>query len=613
MTENQATLYPSDIITDDDALDIISPEMAPTLDQLFRERVRRSSDRVAYTEYDPKSSAWVDHTWDDIAAEVARWQVAFRDEGLEKGDRVSILLPNGCDWVIFDQAALRLGLAVVPLFVEDRPDNIAFVLQNSGTSLLLVDSIQDWARVRDSGRDISSIRRILCRAGDVEDSNGLERNTRDWLPETGQHLERGIAEPQDLASIVYTSGTTGRPKGVMLSHENIVSNAYSGLRSVPVYPEDVALSFLPLSHTFERTTGYYLQVMAGSRIAYNRSIPDLAEDLVIIRPSYIISVPRIFERVYTGIQDKLRAGPAVSRWLFSAAVNTGWLRFEYQQGRGSWSPAILFHPLLSALVARKVQAGFGGNLRLAILGGAALSPEVGRTFTSLGVILLQGYGLTESSPVISVNTTEHNRPDTIGLPLRGIEVAIGQDDELLARGSNVMMGYWGNEEATRKAIDEDGWLHTGDQAAIDGGYLRIIGRLKEILVLANGEKVPPVDMELAIASDGLFEQVLVVGEGRPYLTALVVLNSTAWEKYVTHKGLSIGEQDVNSAEVHALLLKRIARQVSTFPGYANIYRIHVSLDEWTVDSGLITATLKLKRPRIIERFKDEIEEMYEGH
>lgn len=613
MTENQATLYPSDIITDDDALDIINPEMAPTLDQLFRERVRRSSDRIAYTEYDEESSTWQDHTWDDIAGEVARWQLAFREEGLEKGDRVAILLKNGCDWVIFDQSALRLGLVVVPLFVDDRPDNIAFVLQNSGTSLLFANSIQDWAVVCDTGEDLGSVKRVLCRAGDAPDNDGLARNTADWLPESGQHLERGIVEPEDLASIVYTSGTTGRPKGVMLSHENIVNNAYSGLRSVPVYPEDVALSFLPLSHTFERTIGYYLGIMAGSRVAYNRSIPELAKDLAIIKPTHIISVPRIFERVYTGIQDKLRTGSALSRWLFNMTVNTGWLKFEYTQGRGAWSPAFLFYPLLSILVARKVRAGFGGNLRLAILGGAALSPEVGKTFTSLGVILLQGYGLTESSPVISVNTEEYNRPDTIGLPLRGVEVAIGEEDELLARGSNVMVGYWNNEEATRQAIDEEGWLHTGDQAAIDAGYLRIIGRLKEILVLANGEKVPPVDMELAIASDGLFEQILVVGEGRPYLTALVVLNAVAWEKYQRHKGLQVAPQSVNSGEVHKLLLKRIARQIATFPGYANIHRIFVSLDEWTVDSGLITPTLKLKRPQIIEKYAQEIEEMYEGH
>lgn len=613
MTDNQATLYPSDIITDDDALDIINPEMAPTLDQLFRERVRRSSDRVAYSEYDQDSATWVDHTWDEIAAEVARWQVAFREEGLDKGDRLAILLPNGCDWVIFDQAALRLGLVVVPLFVEDRPDNIAYVLKDSGTSLLMVNSVEDWLKVRDTGQDTSSIRRVLCRACDAGDNSGLERNISDWLPESGQHLERGIAGPEDLASIVYTSGTTGRPKGVMLSHENIVSNTYSSLHSVPVYPEDVALSFLPLSHTFERTSGYYLQVMAGSRVVYNRSIPELSEDLVLIKPSVLVAVPRIFERVYTRILDSLRTGPAVSRWLFNMAVNVGWRRFEHLQGRESWSPALLLYPVLNALVAKKVQAGFGGNLRFAICGGAALSPEVGKTFTGLGVLLLQGYGLTESSPVISVNTLDHNRPDTIGLPLRGVEIAIGEDDELFARGSNVMMGYWNNEEATREAIDSEGWLHTGDQAAIEDGYIRIIGRLKEILVLANGEKVPPVDMELAIASDGLFEQVLVVGEGRPYLTAMVVLNNEVWEKYRSHKGLNVGPEDINSTAVHDLLLRRIARQISAFPGYANIHRILVSLDEWTVDSGLITPTLKLKRSKLIEKYKNEIASLYEGH
>jgi long-chain acyl-CoA synthetase len=320
----------------------------------------------------------------------------------------------------------------------------------------------------------------------------------------------------------------------MLSHHNMLSNAYFTLQSFDVTGADTFLSFLPLSHTLERTCGYYLSVMAGARVAYARSIPQLAEDLAAIRPTLLISVPRIYERVYGAIKAKLAEGPAVRRMLFELATEVGWTRFEHQQGRGPWRPGFVLWPLLKKLVADKILARLGGRLRAAVSGGAALPPDVARVFIGLGLPVLQGYGLTETSPVVSNNNIEDNVPASIGKPIHGVQVKIGEKNALLVKGPNVMLGYWENPEATRAMFTEDGWLNTGDTARMDGeGRLYITGRLKEIIVLSNGEKVPPVDMEAAIARDPFFEQVMVMAENEAVKKNRLALLSELLREFTT--------------------------------------------------------------------------------
>ena len=617
MPENQAKIYSPDGITGRTDVDIINPSDAHTLDELFRERVRRSANKVAYTEYDEKFDDWLNYSWADIAAQVERWQVALQASGLVKGDRVAIRLKNGINWVICDQAALRLGLVVVPLYCADRADNVNYVLDNSGAKLLFLESVDEWEEIRDADgdgtTDLTTIENVIvCQKPLLETDNDLVQYVQSWLPEVGEHLERGMAEPDDLASIVYTSGTTGRPKGVMLSHKNMLQNAYAGMRSVQLLPTDITLSFLPLSHTFERTIGYYAGVMSGVHTYYNRSIPELVDDLMIAKPSVMIAVPRIFERVNNKIFQGVAESSTIKKKLFYAAMNTGWHRFEYGQGRASWHPKLLFQPILDALVGKKIRQKLGGNLRFAVVGGAALSPAVAKTFISLGVLLLQGYGLTESSPVISVNTLESNQPDSIGLPLRGVDVAISDEQELLVHGDTVMMGYWNNPQATEEVLTKDGWLHTGDQATLnDQGFLRIVGRLKDILVLANGEKVPPADMEIAIGKDKLFEQVLVIGEGKPFLSALLVLNSEQWQKVQQEHGFK--STDLANDRLQTLLLERVASCIEEFPGYAKIRKVVAFEQEWSVEDDLITPTLKVKRPKVLAKFSAEVESMYAGH
>ncbi len=601
LLSNITKLYPPDALTNSENLDVIGLAEAQTLDELFRERVRRSPNQAAYSQFDAVAEKWRTLSWSEIAALVERWQIALREQGLVKGDRVAICFRNSVEWVVFDQAALRLGLVVVPLYTADRPDNMAYVLADSRAKLTMLEDAALWQALLATDEDLSGVETVLVTR--LEGENPVDDRVTEissWLPELGQHLERGCAESDDLASIVYTSGTTGRPKGVMLSHKNMLSNAHAGLRSVAVELGDRVLSFLPLSHTLERTVGYYASIMAGAHVSFTRSIPELAADMKWVKPQILISVPRIFERIYNQIFQEIDKAKPFKKKLFHLALDVGWAKFEYQQGRARWHPKLLLAVLLDRMVGQTVRAKLGGEIRMVIVGGAALAPRVSKTFISLGIPLLQGYGLTETSPIVSVNTPGHNRPETIGMPLRGVEAKIASNDELLVKGDNVMMGYWGLPEATANTLDGE-WLKTGDRAALDeDGFLRIIGRIKDILVLANGEKVPPPDIEAAILRDHLFEQVIVLGEGRAYLTALVVLSELA--------------QEIDNNELtQQRLVERITAQMGDFPGYARVRKVHICAEEWTIENGLLTPTLKMKREKILAHYQAEVDALYAGH
>ena len=601
---------------DADLAHVISVEAAVTLDGLFRERVKHTPDLVAYRDFNQQHGNWRDYTWAQINHQVARWQAALEKDGVKPGDRVAVMLRNSPEWVIFDQAALGMGLVVVPLYTQDRPDNVAYIVNDSGCKVLLFGTFEQWTMFADVRHQLGGLLRILT----VEPLFGVAEDPRlksivDWLPGEGGETRHVPREGNALATIVYTSGTTGRPKGVMLSHHNILTNAYSCLQVMAIGHDDLFLSFLPLSHTFERTCGYYLTMMSGSTVAYARSIPQLGEDLQTVRPTMLISVPRIYERIWGTIRAKLDEGPPFRKKLFLLAARIGYDRFEHAQGRGPWKPSFLLWPALNALVASKVLARLGGRMRAALSGGAALSPEISRVFIGLGLPVLQGYGLTETSPVACANRPGDNVPASVGQAVPGVEVKIGDKGALLIRGPNVMLGYWNNEEATRAMVQSDGWLNSGDTARIDEkGHVFITGRLKEIIVLSNGEKVAPVDMEAAIMRDPLFEQVMLLGEGKPYLGVMAVLNADNWKKLCAEHDLDANAPDtVRSKQVEDIALEHIGRQLREFPGYAQVRRATLTLDPWTVENGLLTPTMKLKRAKVMEKFNAEIDRMYEGH
>jgi long-chain acyl-CoA synthetase len=596
--------------------DLIAADVAVTLDGLFHERARRAPDKIAYRHFDEHRCEWRELTWREMEHEIAHWQAAMANEGLQPGDRVAIMLKNAPQWVVFDQAALGMGLVTVPLYVADRPENVAHVLRDSGAKMLLIDNATHWHPVHEACIGIDTLTRIVTLRTPTEGDNDVRlRSLEEWLPDVHEGFRHLVSDPDQLATIVYTSGTTGKSKGVMLSHRNLLSNAEGALQCFSIYPDDTFLSFLPLSHVLERTAGYYVPVMAGAKVAYARSVQQLQEDLALIRPTVLITVPRIFERIQAGMRSKLDKGPAYARHLFALAINVGNRRFEHAQGRAAWHPKLLLWSVLKPLVADKLTSRLGGRLRFAISGGAALSAANARTFIGLGLPIIQGYGLSETSPVISVNRVNNNLPSSVGKPVPNLEVRLGEHDALEVRGPSVMLGYWNNEAATKAAISADGWLNTGDVARIDEqGRITITGRIKEIIVLSNGEKVPPNDMEAAILADHLFEQLMVVGEARAYLGLLAVVNRERWIDAMHERGLPADwPESLHSAQAKAYALQRVTQQIQSFPGYARIRRIALLSDAWSTDNGLLTPTLKIKRARVLAQHRRDYEGLYDGY
>ncbi len=595
----------------------ISAQLVGTLDGLFRERVRLSARQTAYQQYDRSQKIWCDLSWGDIATQVRRWQAAMQQENIQPTDRVALLLPNGVNWIAIEQAALGLGLVVVPLYPDDRPDNVAYILDDAGVKLLLLNDQRQWQRLLPHLSNNTSLQRIIVLNAELQQlADPKDRRSclaKDWLaePAPGGHLPERGGSSDELATIVYTSGTTGRPKGVMLSHRNILATTENAITHLQLEGEHCMLSFLPLSHMFERTTGYYAGMMYGIKIAFNRSIQQLADDLLSIRPTILVAVPRIFERIYERINNQLEKKSALSRRLFQLTVAIGWQRFQHQQGRAGWRPSQLLWPLLDRLVAQKVRERFGGRLQMAASGGAALPATVARVFNGLGVNILQGYGLTETSPIISANTLAENDPASVGKAIPGLQLTIGDNDELLIKGAGTMLGYWNNHQASSEMIDPDGWLHTGDKASIRDGFIYITGRIKDILILSNGEKIPPMDMECAISIDPLFEQALVLGEGRPYLSALVVLNGEHWVALAkAHQLDPFAANSLHNKKILTVLQHRTSTALHDFPGYAKIRRVCPLLEEWTIENDLMTPTLKIKRARVLAKYEKEIETLY---
>jgi len=549
------------------------------LSQVFSARVSDTPDAPAYKQF--RNDSWVSYTWRDTAREVARWQQALKAEGLQPGDRISVCMRNRIEWVFFDQAALGLGLISVPLYFDDRPDNMAWCMNDAGVKLLVLETDEIWPEIKGEAK---SLERVVTLETPKHKDNKLT-SLENWLPAEGGELQQSDALGSDLVTIVYTSGTTGKPKGVMLSHRNILSNVDAGLRIISIHASDRFISFLPLSHMFERTVGYYISVTTGAETVYARGITELGEDLQQQKPTVMVCVPRIFERINSKMQAGLPPN-SLKRTLFEKAASIGWKRFNHEASLVDH----LLWPILKALVAKKIHARLGGRMRLIVVGAAALSPELSKIFVGLGLPIIQGYGLTETSPIACANRLNDNDPASVGKPLPEVEIELDGKGEILIRGPLVMMGYWNNEAATKSVIDADGWFHSGDIGEFRDGRLFITGRAKEIIVMSNGEKMPPGDAEQAIMMDTAFEQIMIIGEGRAKLALLAV----------------------SEIENEKELCARANAKLEDFPGWINIHYLKRMSEPWTVENGFMTPTLKLKRAKIEKHWAKEIDEIYAG-
>ena len=593
--------------------DFITADDAGTLPGLLLERIRRTPDAAAYIEYDAAQGGWGPQSWRDTGRRAAKFRAALSRAGLAPGERVALLLPNSTDWVAFDMGAMSLGLVVVPLFAHDSAANLADVLADAEARLALFATGSRWAEVRTHASRLEALEQIWIRepGGDLDDAGGgrAARSLLDVLPAAAGEFETDARDPEALATLIYTSGTTGRPKGVMLSHVALLSNAEAAGKVIAPRADDVLLSHLPLAHAFERTAGCYLAMMGGSTVAYARSIDLLKEDIATIRPTVLLSVPRLYERLTAAIRGRAASNP-IKRWLLEATADLGWRRrLARERADAAFSPLHeRLWSVLDLLAAAPVRRALGGRLRAAVSGGAPLDPNIARFLVGLGVPLTEGYGLTEAGPVVAAATPEDSLPGSVGRPLPSVELATSAGSELLVRTPSVMKGYWRDKAATAAAIDDDGWLHTGDLAAIRDGRVFILGRIKDVVVLATGEKVNSAAIEEEILREPLFEQAVAVGEGRPCLVAVIVLNRDRWADLARRHHWS--EHEPNALAVREHVLQRICYRLRDMPDYAQVRAVHLTLEPWTLETGAETPTLKVKRQAVERRFAREIAELY---
>ncbi len=545
--------------------------------------------------------SWRRWSWVRVQQAVLRLAAWLEAQGVGPGDRVGLLGHNRPEWCIADFAILRLGAVTVPAYYTDPAANVQFVFRDAGVKLALVEEGEQAAKLEGAGIPV-----LVFRGASSEDQVLDD-------PSWDREIQAPLPAHEDLATIIYTSGTTGRPKGVMLTHGAILADVAAGLGAVPVYPDDRFLSFLPLAHAFERTVGQFLAVASGAEIAYAESLATLMRDFAEVRPTLALAVPRLCERVHAAVAARIAEGGWIAREVFARAQSLGWKRFQLQQQgkRLRWVEAQLF-ARLDALAHAPIREQFGGRLRALVVGGAALSPEIARFLLAAGITVLPGYGLTEAAPTLSVNRARWIKPETVGPPLPGVELKIAADGELLARGAMIMQGYWNLPEETEKALDDEGWLHTGDVAEMDAdGFVRIVDRKKEIMVLSTGENVPPAVIEQRLVQDPVIAQVAVVADGRPYVGALVVVDEEALARaWREARRRPLPRNWREDRELKHWLVERMNAQLGDLPRFMRVRRLAIVKEPWTQEAGLLTPTLKLKRRPIYERHHDAIEAMF---
>ncbi len=540
--------------------------------------------------------------WSRIKVQQAVLRVAawLEKQGIKSGDRVGILGHNCPEWLIADYAILRIGAVTVPAYFTDSAEAVQYVFDDAGCSLLLVEEGAQQAKL--DGYD----KPMLVFHGD-SDSLAAIAGDDAW---DGQ-LQMPCPTRDDLATLIYTSGTTGYPKGVMLTHGNLLSDVWAGLGGVPVFSDDVFLSFLPVSHAFERTVGHFLPMACGSEIAYAEDVTTLMRDMPEVQPTVMISVPRLYEKIYAGVHAKMEAS-AIKRFLFEQAQSLGMQRFELRnKGEDLRGLKAKLWKLLDGIVNAKLRAKMGGHLRLFVSGGAALSPRIANFLLAADIIVLPGYGLSEASPVLTVNVEKNIKPASVGPALPGVALKLADDGELLAKGDMVMQGYWQKDAETKEVLDEGGWLHTGDMVEIDDdGYVFIVDRKKEIMVLSSGENVSPALVEQHVTHDPCIEQAMVIGEGQAWLSALLMINEEQLRLRWRGKKRVLPENWREDESLKRWLLKRIKRESQDLASYMQIRKLLLVSEEWTQLNGCLTPTLKLKRRHIRALHQDEIDELY---
>jgi long-chain acyl-CoA synthetase len=588
-----------------------------TLVELFYDAVERvdSDDAMRYR---AGPSDWRSVTHRDLLQRVTRTALGLESLGIERGQRVAILSENRPEWAQADFAALCAGIPDVPIYDTLPSNQVAYILNDAEVRLIFVSTRAQLEKVLAVWDDVPSLEHAVLFDGDVEDTRVI---TLGQLMDRGREAEeagRGgdafreralQATPDDIATMLYTSGTTGSPKGVLLSHYNIYSNVQAVKEGFTAGPEDTATSFLPLSHILERMVDYWL-FSNGVTIAYVHDIDLVADSLVEVQPTIAVSTPRLYEKVYDKVVSQAGVKGKLVEW--ASGVGSRWSEAKLA-GRSPGLLTSVQHAVADRLVFSKLRARIGGKLRFFISGGAPLAYHVAKFFYGANILILEGYGLTETSPVTNVNTEKDLRFGTVGKPVAGTEIRIAADGEILVRGPQVMQGYYNLPDATAEAIDEEGWFHTGDVGEIDeDGYLKITDRKKDIIVTAGGKNIAPQPIENRVKQSAFIDEAVMVGDRRPYAVLLLVPNSVKLEEWAEAQGITErGEALLRDARVRQKMEEESLGNLEGFARFERPKKTALLATEFTVEGGVLTPTQKVKRRVVEERFADVIRGLYE--
>jgi long-chain acyl-CoA synthetase len=596
-----------------------APGLTGTLPDLFFETVRRYPENTALMF--KRSGVYQSISYRELAERVKALGRAFLKNGVQAGDRIAIMSENRPEWAVTDLAAVSIGAATVGIYVTLTPPQIRHILADSESLVLIVSDAKLLQKALAIRNELPRLRFLATLEPPSEEARAQGVvSFQEWMEEgktsagTLEEFDRRIAavRPGDLAGLIYTSGTTGDPKGARLTHNNFHSNARAVPQVLPIRDEDLFLSFLPLCHVFERLGGHYLPLSVGATIAYAESLFTVQKNMEETHPTIMLSVPRLYESMQQRILESAAKASPLKRRLLAWAIRTGRKRnFGKLDGRNN--PLVeLQYIAADALVLSKIREKLGGRLRFFVSGGAPLPKTTAEFFYALGVTILEGYGLTETSPVISVSRPEMIRFGTVGPPLPGVEVRIAEDGEILTRGPLVMEGYHNKPEDTAQAIDPEGWFRTGDIGKLDErGRLAITDRKKDIIVLANGKNVAPQPIETALKASRYIAEVALIGDRQNVVTALIVPAFDALKSYAKERNLDVPDNAalVKHPEIRKLIKSEIDRHSVSFADFERVRRFTPLDHEWTLDSGLLTPTLKVKRKAIKERYAAEIAEM----
>ena len=590
-----------------------------TLAELFLQAAQKHNraDALNYK----KDGEWKKISSAEIISRAENIALGLYSLGLRKGDRVALLAANSPEWTLTDAGCQFAGIIDAPIYTTLAPDAVRYIVNDAGARVFFLQSRECFESLREILSECPTVEKLVFfNFENVEAENALSLAE---LEKAGAKLKAenpnltknltGAIEPSDVATLIYTSGTTGEPKGVMLTHQNLVSNVLDAGAEHTFSPKDKPLSVLPFSHVFERT-GMYLYILNGMAVFYAESIERAADNLAEVKPTMFVGVPRIFEKVYGKAKTRAAQASPLKEKIFDWAINVA-RKYALLNEHKKPIPRLLAtkHSIADRIVFKKLREFFGGNLSFCISGGAALSDDIFLIFNGAGISIVQGYGLTETSPVISTNTQMNSRLGTVGKPIRNVSVRIATDGEIEVSGANVMLGYYNKTEATREAFTDDGWFKTGDIGTLDAdGYLKITDRKKELFKTSGGKYIAPSPIEQLIKASRFISQVVLVGSERKFPAALIVPNFEQLENYARHKNLEIKTPAEFCAHprIIDLIERQVAEQTKNLSNYERVKRIALLENDLTVETGELTPTLKVKRRVVDEKYHDVIEKLY---